>query len=207
MRSEDEDTRYAALQQAFERGLYAACAELAAAFVADFPDHGSAWALLGVASTRLHRYTQARRALQRALRRVDPENLPLPLTWMGDLYAARGDLKQALLWYRRAYNAAPQRLRALLLLAETLLRLGELDEVRTLLSGVSAPEAHLLRARASLGLQAWDDARDALRAALAFDPASAQALALLEDLDHLHQHRRTTFLRVIRGSGGDPAPT
>lgn len=87
-----------------DRGQMAVVIELCKKHLQTFPNHGPAWLRYGMALVALARYPEAEKAIRRALKLCNKENLSYPYLQMGNLLEARGDYKRAAIWYKKAAN-------------------------------------------------------------------------------------------------------
>lgn len=91
-----------------DRGQTAVVVELCKKHLRQFPQYGLAWLYYGMAQIDLARYTEAEKAIRRALTLCPKKALPIAYSRMGHLFQAKGDLKQAALWYRKALDRSPK---------------------------------------------------------------------------------------------------
>ena len=134
--------RWSRLRAAHKADLPALTVARAEAFLRDHPDCGPAWKILGSALLDLARYDAAQSALKRAIALCPPEKLWIPLSEMGRMHRARGELKASADWYRQAIDAAPQEAGPHVSLGVVLARAGHLTE---------AEAAHRAAIRCTLG--------------------------------------------------------
>jgi protein O-GlcNAc transferase len=93
-----------------KKGLTALVVELCEGHLRSFPDDRFALLWFAMAKTELSQYSQSEKAIRRAisLGRRNKRFLALAFKQMGSLSDARGDLKSAGAWYRRALRANPK---------------------------------------------------------------------------------------------------
>jgi len=96
------------IRLADDRGQTAVVVELCKKHLQKFPKHGPAWLSYGMAQVELARYAEAEKAIQRAITFCPKKVLPFAYVQMGHLLEAKGDFKQAVLWYRKASKHRPK---------------------------------------------------------------------------------------------------
>lgn len=90
------------------RGQIAVVVELCKKHLRKFSKHGPAWLHYGIAQIELARYGEAEKAIRRAITLCPEKALPIAYGQMGHLFEAKGDLKQAASWYRKALYRNPK---------------------------------------------------------------------------------------------------
>jgi tetratricopeptide (TPR) repeat protein len=100
--------------------------ELASRYTRQCPQDIAGWAHLASALIQLGLYSEARRALRRLDKLAEQNPYLVSVRW-GEYYAARGELKRAETWYRRAVLSAPG---ALVFLGGVLAKQGRLAEAK-----------------------------------------------------------------------------
>jgi tetratricopeptide (TPR) repeat protein len=90
-----------------QRGQTAVVVELCKKHLRKFPKDGHAWLCYGMAQVALARYSEANKAIRRAITLCPPKALPIAYRQIGHLFEAKGDFKQAALWYRKASKRKP----------------------------------------------------------------------------------------------------
>ena len=90
-----------------DRGQTAVVVELCKKHLLNFPKHGLAWLSYGMAQVELARYAEAEKAIKTAMTLCPPRALPSVCAQMGHLFQAKGELKQAASWYRKALSRNP----------------------------------------------------------------------------------------------------
>ena len=82
--------------------------ELCKKHLRKFPKHGPAWLRYGMVLVALAQYAPAEKAIRRALQLCPTKSLSFPYVQLGHLVEARGDFKQAAVWYRKAAKHRPK---------------------------------------------------------------------------------------------------
>ena len=169
-------------------GYTATRRDLALEFTRRCPRDASAWAFLARALIDLRLYNKARPALTRLERLGRDEHPYLVCVHWGAYYNARGDLKRAERWYRKAVAASPA---ALVFLGGVLARQGRLAEARRChRQATRAPDDdHLARDEAhfNLGLifraeRRYREALACFARAITLDPKYSDALEAQADV-------------------------
>ena len=96
------------IRLADDRGQTAVVVELCKKHLQQFPKHGIAWLYFGMAQCDLARYAAAEKSIRRAITLCPEKALPIAYSRLGHLFQAKGDLKQAEFWYRKAVKRKPQ---------------------------------------------------------------------------------------------------
>ncbi|MBI3851538.1 MAG: tetratricopeptide repeat protein [Verrucomicrobia bacterium] len=92
-----------------DRGQVAVVVELCKKHLRKFQKRGSfVWLLYGKTQGELARYTEAEKAIRRAITLCPQKALPIAYAQMGHLFQAKGDFKQAAFWYRKALVHNPR---------------------------------------------------------------------------------------------------
>src|SRR5215469_12805815 len=104
---EDRKDSFNQIRLAEERGQTAVVIVLCQKHLQKFPKHGPAWLHYGMAQVELAHYEEAQKSLRRAIKFCPPGSLSFPYLQMGNLIEARGDFKQAAMWYRKAAELRP----------------------------------------------------------------------------------------------------
>jgi len=91
-----------------DRGQTAVVVELCKKHLRKFPKGGRAWLHYGMAQVELAKYAEAEKAIRRAITLCPERSLQIVYSQMGHLFEARGDLKQAAVWYRKASRQRPE---------------------------------------------------------------------------------------------------
>jgi Flp pilus assembly protein TadD len=129
MEQQDRQTaRFRQLRAASDSDLPALTIARARRYLKDYPDHGPAWMLLGIALNEVTHFEKARRALKKALKLCPPEKRRIPLAQMGHHFEFRRRFKRAVVWYQKAIDAAPEHASSYIFLGGILAREGRLDE-------------------------------------------------------------------------------
>jgi tetratricopeptide (TPR) repeat protein len=119
---------WARLRRARHAGLPALAILRARALLAEVPDCGPVWCMLGSELASLARYEEAEQALRKAIEHSRSDKLRIPYAEMGRLFEATGEYDQAEVWYRRSIEAAPDAAGGYIQLGGVLARLGRADE-------------------------------------------------------------------------------
>jgi tetratricopeptide (TPR) repeat protein len=91
-----------------ERGQIAVVVELCKKYLHKFPNDGFAWVWYGMAQTKLFRYVEAEKAVQRAIKLCPKKGLPVAYVQMGEIYKGKGNFEKAAFWYLKALKQKPQ---------------------------------------------------------------------------------------------------
>ena len=91
-----------------DRGQTAVVVELCKKHLRKFPKDGIAWLYFGIAQTELAQYRTAEKAIRRAIVLCPERALPVAYSRMGHLLQAKGELKRAAIWYRKAVKQKPK---------------------------------------------------------------------------------------------------
>lgn len=195
----DEDTlraaRFQRLRAAWNAGLNALTVKRARQYLAQYPEHGPAWHMLGTALTELARYSEAEQALWNALRLCPPHMRRVPLCSMGHFHDARGELARAARWYQRAIDAAPNHASAHIFLGGVFARQGRLREAEEVHRRATETcdegcidEAFLNLALVLRAQERFDEAAACLREAIRIDPEYADAKKVLRDIERCQKY-------------------
>src|SRR5687768_9414396 len=95
MKDKTRKQRFRQLQAAVNQDLNAAIIELAGEYLRDFPKAGVVWLDYGNALVSFAQYDEARGAILRAIKYMEPEYRYLPYGSMGHLYECKGDYRRA----------------------------------------------------------------------------------------------------------------
>lgn len=104
---DDSKESFNQIHLADNRGQVAVVVELCKKHLSKFPKHGPAWLHYGMAQVQLARYAEAEKAIQQAIIFCPKKALPIAHGQMGHLLEAKGDFKQAAIWYHRASKHRP----------------------------------------------------------------------------------------------------
>jgi tetratricopeptide (TPR) repeat protein len=182
--------RFNRVRTAWNAGLNGLLVKRAKPYLAQYPEHGAAWHMLGVALTELARYSEAEQALWNALR-LCPEHLRrVPLTSMGHFYDARGEMARAARWYQRGIDAAPSHAAGYIFLGGVFTHQGRLREAEKVYRQAIevCDEGYIEEAFLNLALvlrsqEQFDEAADCLREAIRIDPEYSAAKKVLRDVE------------------------
>jgi tetratricopeptide (TPR) repeat protein len=158
-------------------------------YLADYPDHGPGWLLLGIALVETAHYQEAEEALTNAIELCPKKKQQIPLSQMGHLFKAAGDYDQAVTWYRRAIQADSEDATWHIFLGAVLARQGNLraaeeaHRAATQCREGCIDEAYLnlgfvLRAQAR-----FEEAAHCFREAIRLDPEYRLAKRALRDVE------------------------
>lgn len=182
------DARWDRLHKADKANLPALTAARARRLLADFPNFGQVWKILGSALIDLARYDEAEEALLRAIAVCPPNRVWIPRSEIGRLHAVRGNIAEAEFWYRQAIDAAPERAEPRVDLGGLLAKAGRLAEAETVLhAAVWCREGCLDEAWLNLGLvlralDRFDDSIECFETALKLNPNHRGAKRALRDV-------------------------
>jgi tetratricopeptide (TPR) repeat protein len=90
-----------------DRGQTAVAVELCIEHLQKFPKHGPTWLRYGTALVQLAQYAKAEKAIQQAITLCPQKALSIGYAQMGHLFQAKGNFKQAAIWYRKAVKHRP----------------------------------------------------------------------------------------------------
>ncbi len=172
-------------------------------YLSDYPDHGVAWLLLGIALVELGRYEEAQQAISKAIRMCPRDKRQIPLAHMGHLFKAAGDYDRAAAWFRRAILADPVDAKYHIYLGGTLAEQGRLRQAEKVhRKGIECSDGPIEEAHFNLGLilrslERFEEAADCFREAIRRDPRYREAKTALRDVE---QCIRLTEL--VRSAGG-----
>lgn len=181
--------RYKRLQRLSNGPFQALTIRYARRYLADYPDHGPGWLLLGIALVELARYEEAEQALAKAIEHCPPEKRQIPLSHLGHLFRESGDYDQATVWYRRAIAADPADATYHIYLGAVLAKQGRLHEAEEAhRAAVDCAEGCIDEAYLNLGLvlraqERFHDAADCFREAIHLDPEYRAARRALRDVE------------------------
>jgi tetratricopeptide (TPR) repeat protein len=106
---DDPKESFNQIRLADDRGQTAVVVELCKKHLRKFPKRGPfVWLQYGSTQIGVARYAEAEKAIRRAIALCPQKVLPIAYSRMGDLFQAKGDFKQAALWYRKASNRNPK---------------------------------------------------------------------------------------------------
>jgi len=182
-----ERERFRRLQQLSD-GPYVALTILTARrFLRDFPEHGPAWLLLGIALVEAARYEEAEQALAKSLNFVPQSRRQLPLWHLGHLFKGSGDYDRAAEYYREAIAACPEDATGYIFLGGVLARGGRLHEAEQAHRAATQcvegciDEAYLNLGNVLRALERFEEAAECYREAIRLDPEYTVAKKALRD--------------------------
>ncbi len=190
MKQYREDVLFRKLFSAWKAGLPALTVLFGRRFVADYPDLEIAWLMLGSALSDMANYEEAEKAFARAIELSPPEKRHMGICDMGHLHEDRGDLEQAMLWYRRVIETIPADTRGYIYLGALLAKQGRLEEAEAIhragterCEGPRLDEAFLnlglvLRAQGRL-----EEAANSFKEAIRLNPGYRSAKKALRDVE------------------------
>lgn len=161
---------------------------LARDFVAEHPDCGPAWKILGTALAEMAEYRAAEEALRRAIALCPPESLWVPLAEMGHLHKAQGSYRPAAAWYRKAIEASPDEASGHIYLGSLLARAGRPSEAEAEFRAATECKMGCIdEAFLSLGLvlrsiERYEEAAECFKKAIELDPKYKEAKVALRDV-------------------------
>ena len=181
--------RYERLRRLADGDYAATAIRYGRRYLADYPEHGPAWLVVGRALVGLARYEEAEQAFAKAIDLCPPDKRQYPFFQMGHLFRAAGDFDLAADWYRRAIAADPDDATGLIFLGGMLAKQGRFAEAEEIHRAATAcgegciDEAFLnlgfvLRARGRFA-----EAADCFREAIRLDPDYRAARRALRDVE------------------------
>ncbi|HVU09351.1 MAG TPA: tetratricopeptide repeat protein [Verrucomicrobiae bacterium] len=105
------DERRNSLNQIYlagDRGQTVVVLELCKKHLQKFPQDGFARLHYGMVLVQLAQYIKAQKAIQQAIALCPPKALPSVFAQMGHLVQAKGNFKEAVIWYRKAVKHKPE---------------------------------------------------------------------------------------------------
>jgi tetratricopeptide (TPR) repeat protein len=195
--------KFRLLRAAWRADMPALTVVRAREYLADDPDKGPAWMLLGSALTDLARYDEARDALARAFALCPAGKRQFMYREIGHFHKARGRYARAAEWYRRMIEAEPENAGGYIFLGCVLARQGRLGEAEDVhRAGTACAEGCIDEAYLNLGLvlraqERLIEAKECFERALELDPDYQAAREALRDV------RRT--LRFLREAQTSPS--
>jgi tetratricopeptide (TPR) repeat protein len=185
----DQQSRYERLSKLSNGPFPALTIRYARRYLAEYPDHGAAWHLLGIALIELARYEEAKTAMTRAIDLCPTEKRQIPFAQMGHLFMESGDYHQAEVWYRHAVQADPDDATYHIFLGALLAKQGRLEEAeRSQRTAIDCAEGCMDEAYLNLGLvlraqERFVEAADCFRTAIRLDPGYRVAREALQDVE------------------------
>ena len=170
-----------------DRGQTAVVVELSKKHLSKFPKDGFVWLLYGMAQINLAKYSEAEKALRRSIAFFPNKGLSLPCAQMGHLFKAKGDFKQAALWYRKASKRNPKSATYHIFLGSNAFNHGLLEQAAIhYRRALKCPEGSLDEAYFNLGgiflgKRNYSDAIKCYQEALKIDPKYKIAKERLDD--------------------------
>lgn len=158
-------------------------------YLANYPDDGPAWMLVGIALVELARYEEAEQAFAKALEFCPAEKRQVPLSHMGHLFREAGDYDQAAEWYRKAIDADPGDATYHIFLGAVLAKQGRFHEAESEhRAAIGCPEGCIDEAYLNLGFvlrarERFEEAAECFREAIRLDPEYRAARRALRDVE------------------------
>ncbi len=158
-------------------------------YLVDYPEHGPAWHIVGIALVELARYEEAEQAYAKALEFCPPAKRRIPLGHIGHLFHNAGDLDQAAQWYQKAIDAAPEDASSYGYLGELRAKQGRFQEAEEAhRAAIACPEGCIDEAYLNLGfvlraLDRYDEAAECFREAIGLQPGYRAAKKALRDVE------------------------
>jgi tetratricopeptide (TPR) repeat protein len=182
-------SRYQRLQRFSDGPFPALTIRYGRRILADYPEYGPAWMLVGIALVELARYEEAEQAFAKAMEHCPREKRQLPLAHMGHLFKEAGDYDQAAEWYRKAIEADPGDATYLIYLGGVLAKQGRFHEAEEAhRAAIECPEGCIDEAYLNLGFvlrarERFREAADCFREAIRLDPEYRAARCALRDVE------------------------
>ena len=157
-------------------------------FVKEYPNSKSGWLWLGMELTNIARYSDARVAIDRAIRLSKPVSKSIPYMHKGSLYFEIGELKKSELWYRKSIASDPKNGDAWIFLGALLAKSGKYVEAKEAqrkaikLNNAATDEAHLNLALVLRAEKRYKSALNHIEKALKIDPKYHAAKVVRKDL-------------------------
>jgi len=170
-----------------DRRQTAVVIELCKKHLSKFPNDGIVWLKYGIAQVALAQYKTAEKAIHRALDLCPAKALPIVSSQMGHLLQAKGDLKRAAIWYRKAVKQKPQDATYHIFLGSNAFKRGSHKESKTRYyraiecSEGCLDEAYFNLGGLFLGQRNYPEAIKCYEAALKIDPQYKIAKERLDD--------------------------
>lgn len=183
------DRRYERLRRLSHGPFPALTIRYGRRFLADHPDHGQAWLLVGINLAGLARYEEAEQAFAKAIEFCPEDKRHVPFAQMGHLCRAAGDYDLAVDWYRRAAELRPGDATYLIFLGGMLAKQGRFAEAEeTHRAATACAEGCIDEAYLNLGLvlrarSRFAEAADCFREAIRLDPRDRAARRALRDVE------------------------
>jgi tetratricopeptide (TPR) repeat protein len=185
----DKKRRYQRLRKLSDGPYTALTIRYGRRYLADYPDHGPAWMLVGVALVELARYEEAEQAFAKAIEFCPTEKRQVPLSQMGHLFLEAGDYDQAAEWYRKAVDADPGRATYHIFLGAVLAKQGRFHEAESEhRAAIACPEGCIDEAYLNLGFvlrarDRFEEAAECFREAIRLHSEYRLARRALRDVE------------------------
>jgi tetratricopeptide (TPR) repeat protein len=182
-------SRYTRLSKLSDGPFPALTIRYAQGFLADYPDHGPAWLLLGIALVEVARYEEAKQAILRAMDLCPVKKRPIALAQMGHLFREAGHYDEAAAWYRQAIQCDLDDASYHIYLGALLAKQGRLDEAEeSHRRAITCTEGCIDEAYLNMGfvLRAQErflEAADCFSQAIRLDPEYRAAREALRDVE------------------------
>jgi tetratricopeptide (TPR) repeat protein len=164
---------------------------IAREYLAEFPENERVWLMVAKELKRVHRYSEAREAIDTAMQLRENRGEPpwlWALTGMGDVFRKRGDFEESHRWYGRAIISGPDDAGPWIFRGALLAVWGRFEESKLChRRATQCAEGCIEEAWYNLGLilraqERFDEAANCLRQALAIDPDYEIARQALRDV-------------------------
>jgi protein O-GlcNAc transferase len=192
----DQSKSLSRISSANKKGETATVVELAIKHLWRFPDDWIAYLWYAMAKRDLAQYGHAEKAIRRAISRCPKTTLRLAYAEMGTLFAKKGDLKKAALWYGRVVRLAPKRAESHIYAGNAAFKRGHFSEAEAhFRRGIKCKEGCVEEAYFNLGdvflaNRRYKEAIKCYRKALAIDPKYTIAKIRLKDAKKVLQMKR-----------------
>ena len=184
---DDSNESFNQIRLADDRGQVAVVVELCKKHLRKFPKDGPAWLYYGIGQVELARYSEAEKAIRRAIVFCPQKALPIAYSQMGHLFRAKGEFKQAVHWYRKALDRNPKDATYHIFLASIIFKRGALKQSESYYrralkcSEGCLDEAYLNLGGILLGQRNYSEAIKCYQEALKIDPKYKIAKERLDD--------------------------
>lgn len=171
-----------------KRGSISLLIEELECFVKNYSDSKSGWLWLGIELTHIARYSDARIAIDRAIKLCKPDSRSIPYLHKGSLYRAKGELKKSELWFKKSIEIDPNNGDAWIFLGALLAKSGKYVEAKDAqrkaikLNNAATDEAHLNLALVLRAEKRYKSALKHIEKALKIDPEYQKAKVVRNDL-------------------------
>ena len=198
MKSKTRKQRFRQLQAAVNQDFNASTIELARKYLRDFPKAGVVWLDYGNALVSFAQYDQARVAILRAIKYMEPEYRYMPYGSMGNLYERKGNYRRAAEWFGKAAELASNDASYLIYLGAVFAQAGKLSEaLKCHRRAINCKDGAIDEAHYNLGciLRAQGKYKQALRSfekAIELDPKYTLAKQAAKDVTRVLEIKATS---------------